>query len=183
MRKKHILPLLWGGLLHFTICLGCGAPVLATSHVSWPQFPSITETESILSSSWTPLSEEDLDLLFADLPRYLDLGSFTLNRLNHVPIPQITPDGMILRSGSGKTYRVRIAWEALEQKLTSMISDYEGDWSIYLKDLKTGKTMEIHEHAMQSASLIKLFIAGATYELIEKGELTETDTITSALYD
>lgn len=43
--------------------------------------------------------------------------------------------------------------------------------------------MEINEHAMQSASLIKLYIAGATLELIENGELTETDTITHALHE
>ena len=64
-----------------------------------------------------------------------------------------------------------------------MLSDYQGDWSVYLKDLKNGNTMEINEHAMQSASLIKLYIAGATLELIEKGELTETDTITHALHE
>ena len=52
-----------------------------------------------------------------------------------------------------------------------------------MKDLSNEKTMEINEHAMESASLIKLFIAGTTYELIEKGELTETDTISHALHE
>ena len=34
---------------------------------------------------------------------------------------------------------------------------------------------------MESASLIKLYIAGATYELIEQGKIEETDTIITAL--
>ena len=90
---------------------------------------------------------------------------------------------MIIRDRFGHAYRIRMTWNSLEDKITSMISGYQGDWSVYLKDLKSGNTMEINEHAMQSASLIKLYIAGTTLELIENGELTETDTITHALHE
>ena len=162
--------------------------------LDWPEFPTAVETESdstlsdndsvdMYSLDITPLNDEDLDRLFGDLPRYLDLGSFTLNKLNNVPIPQITSEGMILRDRLGRAYRVRMTWDALQNEITTRLSQYQGDWSVYLKDLSTEKTMEINEHAMESASLIKLFIAGTTYELIEKGELTETDTISHALHE
>lgn len=194
MMKKRIVPLFVGGLFTIISCLGCGTGVDASEILTWPEFPvsseaesetefsSETETES-LNSDWHRLSESELDQIFGDLPRYLDLGSFTLNQLNNVPIPQLTPDGMIIRDRFGHAYRIRMTWNSLEDKITSMISGYQGDWSVYLKDLKSGNTMEINEHAMQSASLIKLYIAGTTLELIENGELTETDTITHALHE
>lgn len=54
---------------------------------------------------------------------------------------------MIIRDRFGHAYRIRITWNALEDKITSMLSGYQGDWSVYLKDLKNGNTMEINEHA------------------------------------
>ena len=194
MMKKRSLPLFFGGLFTIISCLGCSTGVNAIERITWPEFPVSSEVESerasssetetdALNSDWHRLSDSELDQLFGDLPRYLDLGSFTLNQLNNIPIPQITPDGMIIRDRFGHAYRIRITWNALEDKITSMLSGYQGDWSVYLKDLKNGNTMEINEHAMQSASLIKLYIAGATLELIENGDLIETDTITHALHE
>ena len=203
MIKKHIVSALCGSILSITASLGCHV-FSADTAISWPDFPVQTEELSeassdsdsdssasdnlvdvpdTLPSDWHALSDQELDQLFGDMPRYLDLGSFTLNKLNHIPIPQITSDGMILRNRSGRAWRIRMNWNALQTRITSMLSDYQGDWSVYLKDLKNGNTMEINEHAMQSASLIKLYIAGATLELIENGELTETDTITHALHE
>lgn len=194
MVKKRMIPLFLSGLFTILSCLVCGARTDASEKIDWPEFPVSSGTESetessaetepaALDSDWHRLSDSELDQLFGDLPRYLDLGSFTLNRLNNVPIPQITQDGMIIRDRFGHAYRIRMTWNALEDRITSMLSGYQGDWSVYLKDLKSGRTMKINEHAMQSASLIKLYIAGTTLELIEKGELTETDTITHALHE
>ncbi|MGN0355663.1 MAG: serine hydrolase [Muricoprocola sp.] len=129
-----------------------------------------------------PYSEEELDDFFGTLPRYFDLGSFTLNQLNNFPIPTFTDSGMIV-SGKDTAYLMRYPWKALEASLTRRLEKQQGDWGLYIKDLNTGNVMEINEHSMDSASLIKLYIAGTTLELIEKGELTETDTITSALHE
>lgn len=198
MMKKHMIPLFLGGLLTLTAISSQSTAASSEDFSSWPELSVTTETDAAVSDftessaadtadlsslDLTPLSEEDLDALFGDLPRYLDLGSFTLNELNNVPVPQVTSDGMILRDRLGHAWRVRITWSALQEKITSMLSEYQGDWSVYLKDLSNGNTMEINEHAMESASLIKLFIAGTAYELIEKGELTETDTIRNALHE
>lgn len=192
MKRKCLISFLLSGILTVTACSGYASSVWADDFSSWPDFPEVSEADSsdsasdnsdVLSLDTTPLSDEDLDALFGDLPRYLDLGSFTLNRLNNVPIPQITSDGMIIQDRLGHSYQIRMTWDALQEKISSMLSTYQGDWSVYLKDLSNGNTMEINEHAMESASLIKLFIAGTTYDLIEKGELTETDTITHALHE
>ena len=88
MMKKRIVPLFVGGLFTIISCLGCGTGVNASEILTWPEFPvsseaesetefsSETETES-LNSDWHRLSESELDQIFGDLPRYLDLGSFT----------------------------------------------------------------------------------------------------------
>ena len=194
MKKTHTIPLLLSAILMTATNPVSAYQISDSESLDWPEFPTAVETESdstlsgndsvdMYSLDTTPLNDEDLDRLFGDLPRYLDLGSFTLNKLNNVPIPQITSEGMILRDRLGRAYRVRMTWDALQNEITTRLSQYQGDWSVYLKDLSNEKTMEINEHAMESASLIKLFIAGTTYELIEKGELTETDTISHALHE
>ena len=194
MKRTHTIPFLLSAILMTATNPVSAYHISDSESLDWPEFPTAVETESdstfsgndsvdMHSLDITPLNDEDLDRLFGDLPRYLDLGSFTLNKLNNVPIPQITSEGMILRDRLGRAYRVRMTWDALQNEITTRLSQYQGDWSVYLKDLSNEKTMEINEHAMESASLIKLFIAGTTYELIEKGELTETDTISHALHE
>lgn len=194
MKRTHTLPFLLSAILMTAANPVSAYQISDSESLDWPEFPTAVETESdstfsgndsvdMYSLDITPLNDEDLDRLFGDLPRYLDLGSFTLNKLNNVPIPQITSEGMILRDRLGRAYRVRMTWDTLQNEITTRLSQYQGDWSVYLKDLSNEKTMEINEHAMESASLIKLFIAGTTYELIEKGELTETDTISHALHE
>lgn len=194
MKRTHTIPFLLSAILMTATNPVSAYQISDSESLDWPEFPTTMETESdstfsvndsvdMYSLDITPLNDEALDRLFGDLPRYLDLGSFTLNKLNNVPIPQITSEGMILRDRLGRAYRVRMTWDALQNEITTRLSQYQGDWSVYLKDLSNEKTMEINEHAMESASLIKLFIAGTTYELIEKGELTETDTISHALHE
>ena len=64
-----------------------------------------------------------------------------------------------------------------------MIDTYEGSWSIYVKDLKSGISLTINDRPQDSASLIKLYIAGAVLEEIQSQELEETDTIDQLLSD
>lgn len=77
-----------------------------------------------------------------------------------------------------------------DEKLTSVLAQIEaslpasnGDWAVYVCDLKTGAEGSINDHRMQAASLIKLYIMGAVYEnydalIAQYGQ----DTIDANLY-
>ena len=77
-----------------------------------------------------------------------------------------------------------------DEKLASVLAQIQaslpssnGDWSVYVCDLKTGAEGSINDHRMQAASLIKLYIMGAVYEnydalIAQYGQ----DTIDANLY-
>lgn len=75
------------------------------------------------------------------------------------------------------------SFKNLKKDLNEMIDTYEGSWSIYVKDLKSGISLTINDRPQDSASLIKLYIAGAVLEEIQNQELTESDTIDQLLSD
>lgn len=124
-------------------------------------------------------TEEDLDKLFGNFPRLLETGSFSMNALNHLPI--FSSDDLPVVSPGGNYVIVRPSWGSLREEIASMLTEYQGDWSVYIKDLTSGQAMEINEHSMDAASLIKLYIAGAVYEQIDLGNLAESDTVMSSL--
>lgn len=78
---------------------------------------------------------------------------------------------------------ISLSWEHLEEELTSLTESYSGDWSVYVKNLSNGEVININQHPMESASLIKLFIMGAVMEQIHSGELERTDKIDSLLHE
>ncbi|MDO4522703.1 MAG: serine hydrolase [Eubacteriales bacterium] len=171
---------------------GTAAASTIIEYHSWPTIHELSTEEAsaevLLDASPSetvpprpqPLTEEDLKTLFGGIPVYMDTGSFLLNRIDGIPSIHLSPDGTIL-SLDGHTYQVRKPWSAFQRELTDMIDAYQGDWSIYIKDLSTDRVMQINEHSMESASLIKLYIAGAIYEALERGELTMDDQIRNAL--
>lgn len=124
-------------------------------------------------------TQEELNSLFGDLPFTFSTGSLALDRLNGLDITGSNDEIRVFLSG-GRII-TRPSWSALEDEITTRFDSYEGDWSVYIKDLSSGKTMEINEHSMESASLIKLYIAGTIYEQFDLGNLSETDTIMNAL--
>ena len=63
----------------------------------------------------------------------------------------------------------------LELLLIDKIKDMDGDIAIYIEDLSSGKITSINNHPMISASLIKLFVAGAYYEEIENKNVVENN--------
>lgn len=75
------------------------------------------------------------------------------------------------------------SFKNLKKDLNEMIDTYEGSWSIYVKDLKSGISLTINDRPQDSASLIKLYIAGAVLEELQSQELEETDTIDQLLSD
>ena len=80
-------------------------------------------------------------------------------------------------------YLLGPSFKNLKKDLNEMIDTYEGSWSIYVKDLKSGISLTINDQPQDSASLIKLYIAGAVLEKIQHQELEETETIDLLLSD
>lgn len=68
----------------------------------------------------------------------------------------------------------------LQNVLEEEIKNYDGEWAVYVEDLKTGDTTIINNKKMVSASLIKLFIMAKTYEEIENGNISK-DEVSSML--
>ncbi len=56
-----------------------------------------------------------------------------------------------------------------------------GEWAVYVYGLDTGREASVHNKPMQSASLIKLFIAGAVYEQKERLDARSSAQDTEAL--
>lgn len=54
--------------------------------------------------------------------------------------------------------------QGLMNTLQSSLPVSNGSWSVYVCDLKTNSEGSINNHAMQAASLIKLYIMGAIYQ-------------------
>lgn len=67
----------------------------------------------------------------------------------------------------------------LKARLTREVKHQTGDWSICVKRLDSGESFSINNRAMRSASLIKLYIAGAYYEAVQSGTVKDTygDTV------
>ncbi len=154
----------------------------------WPDLQEIASTQEGYDFPSTnafflqnlPLSGDALTDFLEKFPFSLECGSFFINKMYGFPMqlpPEYFPE---IQYKSGQLI-TRGSWKLLEQEIASRLEQYQGDWSVYIKNLENGKTIRVNEHSMESASLIKLYIAGATYELIEQGKIEETDTIITAL--
>ena len=56
-----------------------------------------------------------------------------------------------------KSTRSEYALSAFKSELESFVSAYGGNWSVYIKDLKTGNVVNINDREMYPASTIKAF--------------------------
>ena len=75
-----------------------------------------------------------------------------------------TPDGFPVDE-TGKVQGLDVLGiENLEPQLESAISGYDGNWSVYVKDLETEEEFVINDEPMYSASLIKAFVMAKTFE-------------------
>lgn len=70
----------------------------------------------------------------------------------------------------------------LKNQLEKQISEYSGDWSVYVKNLDTGQSFAINSHPVYAASTIKLFALAAAYQQIFEGYITE-DEIYDTLFN
>lgn len=98
----------------------------------------------------------------------------------------ITPDGIYVGKDGredtslGKVNSVE-GLEDLKATLEEMLSGYYGTWSIYVKDIENKEYLTINNTQMFSASLIKLYCAAAAFDLMDKGEMEETERINSLM--
>ena len=61
----------------------------------------------------------------------------------------------------------------------SRVETYDGEWSVYVKNLSTNESFVINDRPMKSASVMKLFIMGTVYKAFESGRLERTDEVMS----
>ncbi|MCM1499861.1 MAG: serine hydrolase [Clostridium sp.] len=94
----------------------------------------------------------------------------------------ITPDGSYvdingIRDDTVSLETSREGLTDLRDELQAMLDGYSGSWSVYVKDIPSNEYMVINNTQYYSASLIKLFCAACAYDLIDKGDLEETENI------
>lgn len=65
-------------------------------------------------------------------------------------------------------------YAALKQELSTAMSGYDGDWSLYFEDYNSGEIISINSHKVYSASLIKLFVIQTVYQSVYDGEMSDT---------
>lgn len=73
------------------------------------------------------------------------------------------------------------SFAVLSRQLQKQISGYDGDWSVYVKNLETDESFVINDRPMKSASVMKLFVMGAVYKAIEDRKLERTEEVVSLL--
>ena len=100
------------------------------------------------------------------------------------------PDDTLAGDGQNADTSAQSESSFTDEKLTSVLAQIQaslpasnGDWAVYVCDLKTGSEGSINDHRMQAASLIKLYIMGTVYEnydalIAQYGQ----DTIDANLY-
>ena len=62
-----------------------------------------------------------------------------------------------------KCAKEEVKLSKLRIKINEKLKGYRGNWSVYVKDLKTGDVLSINETSMYPASVIKLFVMEAVY--------------------
>lgn len=96
---------------------------------------------------------------------------------NKVNAASVTPK--TVQNSPAKTPAPAVApqdQKQLDQILSNFVAPYPNEWSIVVKDLKTGETATYEPtRVMDSASLYKLFVADHIYQLIDLGKLSYAD--------
>lgn len=70
----------------------------------------------------------------------------------------VTEDGFPVDATGKVTGLDELGMDTLEPQLTSMLSGYDGIWSVYVKDLNTDEEIVLNDTQIYSASLIKAFV-------------------------
>lgn len=91
------------------------------------------------------------------------------------------PDGTWVDCNGRRCTEADMTLNGLKKKLGSMVNEYSGSWSVYVKNLENGAVININDTAMYPASTIKAFVMASTFDQIKKGELKYNSTIKSLL--
>ena len=93
-------------------------------------------------------------------------GTYYFGGQNGVLVQEagVTEDGFPVDE-TGKVIGLEdLGMDTLKPQLESMLSGYDGEWSVYVKDLETNEDFVLNDTPLYSASLIKAFIMAKTYE-------------------
>lgn len=76
----------------------------------------------------------------------------------------VTEDGFPVDESGKVTGLEDLGMDTLQPQLESMLKSYDGEWSVYVKDLNTDESFVINDTPLYSASLIKAFVMAKTFE-------------------
>ena len=80
----------------------------------------------------------------------------------------VTEDGFITDE-TGKVVNLNeLGIENLKEPLETLLAEYQGTWSVFVKDLKADKEVKINDRKLYSASLIKVFVMARTCEYMDE---------------
>ena len=93
-------------------------------------------------------------------------GTYYFGGMNGVLVQEagVTEDGFPVDETGKVTGLEDLGIDTLKPQLESMISGYDGEWSVYVKDLETNEDFVLNDTPLYSASLIKAFMMAKTYE-------------------
>ena len=157
-----------------------------TTEKSTPTESVPSETETVSPETLSTFQTEAETEAETEIPEESKSSNNTASFLmadNSDTFSQILQEATLTPSYTFDSLNQDFSWKELKTELTRRVNSYSSKWSVYLKDLTTGNVISINERAQESASLIKLYIAGAVLEEIQSQELEETDTIDQLLSD
>lgn len=79
----------------------------------------------------------------------------------------VTPEGFSVDETGRVSDMDELGMDTLEPRLETMLSAYDGEWSVYVKDLDTEQEILLNNTPLYSASLIKVFVMAKTYQDME----------------
>lgn len=145
-----------------------------------------TETESSPEEESEAESEDEFLTEFAEAEALnIRLDYFLSTMPEDFVFPMVTEEdpGLLFGPGPGNRCQYYIekyrGLDGLEPLLEQEISGYEGDWSVYVKNLNTEEEFVINDRPMKSASVMKLFILGTVYRAFESGDLERSEEVMS----
>lgn len=97
-------------------------------------------------------------------------GNYYFGGLNGVLVDEsgVTTDGIPVGEDGKVAGAEQLGMSKLQPQVESMVENFEGDWSVYVKDLNSGESFSINNRSMFSASLIKVFVLAKTYQDMEQ---------------
>lgn len=93
-------------------------------------------------------------------------GALTLEALT-------TEEGYEVDANGKVTNLEHLGIENLRPQLEKMMKQYDGEWSVYVKDLNADNSVLINDKSLYSASLIKAFVMAKTYRDMEEVQANE----------